>query len=72
MSRLDTMARFEEPEIPNPTPVKYCVECGCEIYPGDNYYKTEDGDRCPECAKNYPEEGYIRLIAEENEEEYED
>ena len=63
------MTRFEEPEIPDIKPVRYCDKCGDDIFAGDSYYKTDDGNLCPECAKEFEDDGYIRLIADEDYEE---
>jgi hypothetical protein len=52
MSRLDTMARFEEPEIPDEIPMYFCDECGGEIYEGDEFYEIGDSIYCDKCINS--------------------
>ncbi|NLC40818.1 MAG: hypothetical protein GX763_07890 [Clostridiaceae bacterium] len=42
---------FPEPE--QPEIFDECIECGCEIYEGDDYYDFEDGPVCEDCLIEY-------------------
>jgi len=53
MSRLQTMARFKEPDN-EPAPVTYCDCCGSELYEGDFVVKFDNEIFCDsECFLNH-------------------
>ena len=52
MSRLETMARFEQ-EIDDERPVCFCEKCNGEIYQGEDYYYIAEMNICEDCIADY-------------------
>ena len=60
MSRIDSMARFEDPDSGLKPVGKCCDYCFGELYKGDYVVETVDGDILhEECANRFFEDVYI-------------